>query len=66
MADIRKQVQRFMKECERLLGFAHQNGGLNERECQLLSHYADELTDHVSTICESIVHPAEPQRPTRG
>jgi len=66
MADLRREVQHFMNECERLLGFAHQNGGLNNRECQVLSYYAKALVDHVSNFGEPAVHPTEPQRPTRG
>jgi hypothetical protein len=66
MADLRKEVQHFMKECEKLLGFAHENGSLNERECQLLSYYANEITVHISNFPEAALHPTEPQRPRRG
>ena len=66
MADLRREVQHFMMECEGLLGFAHQTGGLNNRERQILSYYAEALVDHVRDFCEPVVHPTEPQRPTRG
>ena len=62
MPNIRQEVLGFVRECERLLGFAHENGGLNEEECQLLSYYTSDLTAHASNFCE----PAEPHRPTRG
>lgn len=51
MTEVRKDVQHFMRECERLLGFAHMNGGLTAEECESLKYYADELATHVNRFC---------------
>lgn len=48
---IRQGVKNFMRECERLLGFAHQNGGLTAEECEALSYYTKELNSHLSSFC---------------
>lgn len=53
---IRQGVKTFMRECERFLGFAHQNGGLTAEECEAIAYYAKELNHHVSTFCGAVKH----------
>jgi hypothetical protein len=60
MTGLRQQMQYFIhecgKDCERLLGFAHQNGGLTDEECQALLRYAHKLTTHISNLWEAPAH----------
>ena len=54
MTRLRHDVERFMRECERFFGFAHQNGGLTVDECDALKFYSEELATHVSTFCGTV------------
>jgi hypothetical protein len=49
---IRQGVKDFMRECERFFGFAHQNGGLTHEECEAVSYYSKELSQHVASFCQ--------------
>ena len=49
--EIRKEVQHFMRECERFFGFAHQNGGLTVGECAAIEYYHKEIGKQVTTLC---------------
>lgn len=48
---IRQGVKDFMRECERFFGFAHQSGGLTQEECEALSYYTNELSNHLASFC---------------
>lgn len=49
---MRKEVAELMRVCEKLIGFAHQNGGLTDEECQAVVFYAQELEKEVMPYCQ--------------
>jgi len=38
--NMRKELKELMRICERLIGFAHQNDGLTDKECEAVVYYA--------------------------
>lgn len=62
MNNVRSQVQDFMRSCERLFGFAHQNGGLTAEECEALSYYAKELQQQIVPFCSNAEDPYTARR----
>ena len=57
---MRKEVAELMRVSERLIGFAHQNGGLTEDECAAVLYYARELEKEVMPYCSQGQHPSQP------
>lgn len=49
---MRKEVAELMRVCEKLIGFAHQNGGLTDEECDAVVYYAEQLKKEVMPYCE--------------
>src|SRR5262249_11687163 len=49
--EVRPTVQEFMRGCERLFGFANQNGGLTDEECRRLIYYSEELHTYIYRFC---------------
>jgi hypothetical protein len=49
--DIRPEVKELMRVAERVIGFAHQNGGLTEDECSVIMYYAKELEREMAPFC---------------
>jgi hypothetical protein len=48
-----KEVQEFMRVCERLIGFARQNNGsLSSEECESILYYAKDLEREVIPYCQ--------------
>ena len=50
--NMRKEVLDLMRVCEQLIGFAHQNGGLTDEECQAVVYYAKELEKEILPFCK--------------
>ena len=50
--NMRKEVLDLMRVCEKLIGFAHQNGGLTVEECGAVVYYAKELEKEILPFCE--------------
>jgi hypothetical protein len=49
-----KEVQEFMRVCERLIGFARQNNGsLSSEECEAILYYARDLQTEVIPYCKA-------------
>ena len=50
---MRKEVQEFMRVCERLIGFARlNNGALSNEECEAILYYAKDLQSEVVPYCK--------------
>ena len=49
---MRKEIEELMRVCEKLIGFAHQNGGLTDEECDAVVFYAQELEKEVLPYCK--------------
>lgn len=49
---MRNEVAELMRVCEKLIGFAHQNGGLTDEECEAVVFYARELENEVMPYCK--------------
>ena len=44
---MRKEVKEQMQICERLIGFADQNDGLTDEECEAVVYYGRQLENEV-------------------
>jgi len=44
-------VKELMRVAERVIGFAHQNGGLTDDECSVIMYYAKELEREMAPFC---------------
>jgi hypothetical protein len=49
--NMREEVSDLMRVCEKLISFAHQNGGLTDDECEAVVFYARELEREVLPYC---------------
>ena len=56
---MRKEVAELMRVCEKLIGFAHQNGGLTDDECEAVVFYAKELEKEVMPYCKGQQQPSQ-------
>lgn len=52
-ANMRREVLELMRVCEKLIGFAHQNGELTDEECETVVYYAKELEKQILPFCEN-------------
>lgn len=56
---MRKEIEELMRVCENLIGFAHQNGGLTDEECDAVVFYAQELEKEVMPYCKAQHQPSK-------
>jgi hypothetical protein len=49
--DLRSEVKELIRVAEKLIGFAHQNGGLTDDECSVVMYYAKELEREMTPFC---------------